>query len=74
VALALMQSVGFIANTVQTPESLHALVKLMSIFPSVFGILSIVLVLFYPLNEVKMSQIAADLKVRRAADGVDTVV
>jgi hypothetical protein len=27
-----------------------------------------VLVFFYPLNEARMSQIAADLKVRRAAD------
>jgi GPH family glycoside/pentoside/hexuronide:cation symporter len=68
VALALMQSVGFVANTQQTPGSLHGLVLLMSVIPASIGIVSIVLLLFYPLNEKRMSQIAADLKQRRAAD------
>jgi len=69
VALALMSSVGFHANVEQTPESLHGLVKLMSIFPAVCGIVSIVIVLFYPLNEAKVSQIESDLKARRIASG-----
>ena len=68
VALALMQSVGFVANTQQTPSSLHGLVLLMSVIPASIGIVSIVLLLFYPLNEHRMSQIAHDLKLRRAAD------
>jgi GPH family glycoside/pentoside/hexuronide:cation symporter len=66
--LLLMASVGYVANAEQTPQSLHALVQLISIFPAAFGVLSLVLVMFYPLNEKRMSQIAADLKVRRAAD------
>ena len=66
VALALMQSVGFVANTVQTPSSLRGLVLLMSVFPAALGALSVVLVFFYPLNEEKLSQIASDLKERRA--------
>jgi len=69
-SLVMLNGVGFVANQVQTPEALHGLVKLMSIFPAVFGILAIlILVLFYPLNEAKMDQIANDLKARRAALG-----
>ena len=68
VALALMQSVGFVANTVQTPASLHGLLLLMSLLPASIGVASIVLVLFYPLTEAKMSRIASDLKERRALE------
>lgn len=69
VALGLMQSVGFVANTEQTPKSLHGLVLLMSVIPAAIGIVSIILVLFYPLNEAKVAQISEDLRIRRAADG-----
>ena len=69
IALLLMGSVGFVANTVQTPESLNGLLKLMSVIPAAFGIFALFLVMFYPLNEAKMSQIASDLKARRAAEG-----
>jgi glycoside/pentoside/hexuronide:cation symporter, GPH family len=68
IALALMQSVGFVANTVQTPRSLHGLVLLMSVIPASIGVLSLFAVLFYPLNERRMAQIAADLGQRRVLD------
>jgi GPH family glycoside/pentoside/hexuronide:cation symporter len=65
----LISALGFVANQAQTPGSLHGLVELMSIFPAALGVLSLLLVAFlYPLNEKKMSAIAADLKVRRATD------
>jgi GPH family glycoside/pentoside/hexuronide:cation symporter len=68
-SLIMLNGVGFVANQVQTPAALHGLVKLMSIFPAVAGILAIlILVIFYPLNETKMAQIATDLKARRAAE------
>lgn len=67
VALWLMQGVGFVANTEQTPESLHGLMLLMSVIPAAIGLVSIVIILFYPLNEEKVAQIAEDLKARRAA-------
>jgi GPH family glycoside/pentoside/hexuronide:cation symporter len=73
VALALMQSVGFIANTVQTPQSLHGLVLLMSVIPAGLGVVSILILLFYPLNETKVLQIESDLKARRAAIGESVV-
>ncbi|HVU36539.1 MAG TPA: MFS transporter [Opitutaceae bacterium] len=68
VALGLMSSVGFKANEVQTPESLHGLVLLMSIIPAILGVVSIILVLFYPLNEAKVKQIGAELAQRRGAE------
>jgi len=38
----------------------------MSVIPAAIGVLSVVLVLFYPLNEAKVTEIEADLKARRA--------
>jgi glycoside/pentoside/hexuronide:cation symporter, GPH family len=70
VALALMQREGFVANVVQTPGSLHGLVSLMSVLPASLGVLSTVIVLLYPLNESRMSQIESDLKKRRALEAV----
>jgi GPH family glycoside/pentoside/hexuronide:cation symporter len=73
-ALFMLGGVGFVANQAQTPETLNGLVKLMSIYPASFGILAIlILVIFYPLNEAKMSQIAADLKSRRAGEAPQPV-
>jgi GPH family glycoside/pentoside/hexuronide:cation symporter len=72
--LLLMGSLGFVANQAQTPESLHGLVKLMSIFPGALGVLALLLLtLLYPLNEKRMTEIAADLKKRRAVDAASTV-
>jgi GPH family glycoside/pentoside/hexuronide:cation symporter len=68
-----MGSLGFVANQAQTPGSLHGLVELMSIFPAALGILALLLLVFlYPLNERRMSEIAAELKIRRAADAAST--
>jgi GPH family glycoside/pentoside/hexuronide:cation symporter len=67
--LILMSFLGYVANQVQTPRSLHGLVELMSVFPAALGVISLGLLMFlYPLNEKRMSQIAADLRTRRAAD------
>jgi GPH family glycoside/pentoside/hexuronide:cation symporter len=67
--LILMGLLGYVANQVQTPRSLHGLVELMSIFPAGVGVISLSLLMFlYPLNEKRMSQIAADLRLRRAAE------
>ncbi len=67
VALGLMSSMGFRANVAQTPESLHGLVSLMSVIPAALGVVSIIILLFYPLSEAKVAQISADLKTRRDA-------
>jgi GPH family glycoside/pentoside/hexuronide:cation symporter len=68
VALSLMAGVGFKANVGQTPDTLHGLRLLMSLIPAGVGLISILIVAFYPLNEVRMSRIEVDLKARRAND------
>jgi GPH family glycoside/pentoside/hexuronide:cation symporter len=67
VALGLMASVGFQANTAQTAASLHGLVLLMSVIPAALGVLAVGLILFYPLNEQRVRQIGAELAARRAS-------
>jgi GPH family glycoside/pentoside/hexuronide:cation symporter len=66
---ALLTAYGFIADKAQTVEVKHILILLMSIIPSVFGILSIVLILFYKLDEKTMINIETELKERRIASG-----
>jgi glycoside/pentoside/hexuronide:cation symporter, GPH family len=69
----LLGTLGFVANQAQTAPALHGLVSLMSIYPAILGVLSLLLIVFlYPLNETKMSEIAADLKSRRAAEAAQT--
>ena len=73
VALGFMASVGFKANMVQTPATLHGLVLLVSVIPAAIGILSVIIVLLYPLNETRMKQIEMDLKARRAVAAASAV-
>lgn len=73
VALGLMASVGFKANVAQTAESLHALVLLMSLIPAALGVIAVVLISFYPLNDARMSVVGAELATRRAAASPDSV-
>lgn len=65
----LLSQAGFIADKAQSPGVNKVLVLLMSLIPSAFGVLSVILVLFYILNENKMKTIAAELEARRKAGG-----
>jgi GPH family glycoside/pentoside/hexuronide:cation symporter len=65
VSLGLLSMVGFKANFAQNSDTLNGLRMLMSLIPAGFGIISIVLVMFYPLNEKKVAEIGAELKARR---------
>jgi GPH family glycoside/pentoside/hexuronide:cation symporter len=65
--LALLQGSGFVANSSQSAGSLRGLVWLMSVLPALVGTLALGCVLFYPLSESRMAQIASDLKARRSA-------
>jgi GPH family glycoside/pentoside/hexuronide:cation symporter len=68
-SLVMLNGVGFIANRAQTPSALHGLVKLMSIYPAICGVLAMaIFLIFYPLNEEKIAQISSDLKARRAKE------
>jgi len=68
VALSILDFSGFVANTAPTPAVTKSLVQLMSIIPSAFGVLAIVLFLFYSLNEKKMAEIKRDLDQRRETE------
>jgi glycoside/pentoside/hexuronide:cation symporter, GPH family len=57
---------GFVANEIQTVESLDGIIKLMSLIPASAGIIGGLIVLFfYPLNNKMMVQIEEDLLARR---------
>ena len=66
---ALLSSYGFIADQAQSFAVNHLLVVLMSIIPAAFGLISVVLVLFYRLDEKTMKDIQIDLESRRRAAG-----
>jgi GPH family glycoside/pentoside/hexuronide:cation symporter len=63
----LLSTYNFIPNQIQSPEANKMIVMLMSIIPAVFGVLSVVLVFFYVLDDNKMKKIKTDLEERRKA-------
>jgi len=65
VAGSLLSAFGFQANVAQNPDVLYGLKSLVSIIPAAAGVLAIVLILFYKLDEKMMSQIEAELSARR---------
>ncbi len=69
VALNLMSQVGFVPNETQSPESIHGLLLLFSLIPAAFGVLSIILLLLYPLNDQRVDEIVAELDKRRVESG-----
>ncbi|MCL4703613.1 MFS transporter [bacterium] len=56
---------GFVANQDQTPEAMNGIVRLLSIFPAIFGIAGGLLMMRYPLTNKMMVKIEEDLTVRR---------
>ncbi|UCE08005.1 MAG: MFS transporter, partial [bacterium] len=74
VALNLMSRVGFVANQAQSAESLRGLILLFSLIPAFLGVIALVIVFFYNLDEKKMEQITADLLERRKARGEEGVI
>lgn len=69
VSLHLMSQVGFQANQAQSAESLRGLVLLFSLIPAGFGILSTLIIAFYPLTSKRVEQIGSDLAERRKERG-----
>ena len=65
VAGILLSSFGFEANMEQNAEVLWGLKALMSIIPAGAGVLAILLILFYNLDEAKMQEIERELRQRR---------
>jgi glycoside/pentoside/hexuronide:cation symporter, GPH family len=65
VALTLMAQVGFSPNVDQTQESLDGLILLFSLIPAALGVVSMVILFFYPLNDKKVDQMIEELNERR---------
>ncbi len=64
-ALNLMAQLGFQPNVAQSAESLRGLLLLFSLIPAGMGVVSIVLMLFYPLNDIRVKEIEDELIKRR---------
>ncbi len=68
VALTLMSQVGFEPNVDQSADSLSGLILLFSLIPAAFGIVSMILMFFYPLNDQKVEVITGELAERKAKE------
>ncbi|MBN1403697.1 MAG: MFS transporter [Opitutales bacterium] len=62
---------GYVANTEPNETVKSNLTLMMSLIPAVFGVISMVVVSFYPLNDKKVAEIEADLKARKAAEDAE---
>ena len=59
-------TLGYVANTTQTPESQTGIVMLISFIPALFAFLAVGVMFFYKLDNQIMGQIQADLTERKA--------
>lgn len=64
---------GYIANVVQSTDSMNGIRLLMSFYPAAFGIIGGLLMLFYPLTNKMMIKIEEDLTNRRKENKADLV-
>ncbi len=72
-ALTLMAQVGFEPNQLQSTESTKGLLNLFTLIPAGLGIVSIIIILFYPLNDSRVDEIEQELLTRRDGDNDDDV-
>lgn len=61
----LLGQVGFVANTEQTPETLHGLRVLMTAMPMAGGVAAILALFFYPLDHETHARMTAEIAARR---------
>jgi glycoside/pentoside/hexuronide:cation symporter, GPH family len=57
---------GYKANEPQSGDVLNGMVLLMTLIPAAFGVLSIVFMMLYPLNDRRVHEMSEELKKRRA--------
>lgn len=60
---------GYQPNVVQGPEVLQGMVLLVSLYSAAFGVVAIGFMLVYPLNDQRVHEMSAELKLRREAAG-----
>lgn len=71
IALTLMAQVGFSPNEIQTAESTRGLLMMFTIIPAILGVISIIIFLFYPLNDKVVAENEKALLERRTQDNIE---
>jgi glycoside/pentoside/hexuronide:cation symporter, GPH family len=66
----ILAAYGFAANQEQTTTGLTGIRLVTSVYPAVFALLAMALMLFYPLDKSKMARIQADLIERRRQSSI----
>ena len=61
----LLERIGYVPNADQTEHVIYGIRMLMSVIPGIAGVISIIIVLFYNLNEETMKKIGEELEQRR---------
>lgn len=61
----ILSGYGFVANVVQSADTITGIILLVSLFPAIFGIIGSALMLKYPLTNDTMMQIESELEERR---------
>ncbi len=56
---------GYVANVEQTAEAQEGIRLMLSLLPAIGTVLSIVFIIFYPLSEKKITEINAELKLKK---------
>jgi GPH family glycoside/pentoside/hexuronide:cation symporter len=69
IAGAILAMTGFVANQVQNLEVQNGLKDMMSIIPTGVGVIALILLFFYRLDEKTMAKVKAELDERRKASG-----
>jgi GPH family glycoside/pentoside/hexuronide:cation symporter len=65
--LRLLDTFGYVANAVQTPEAIRGIKMVFSVIPAAFMLLCGAVMLFYPISESLLTRIEQDLKTRKVA-------
>jgi GPH family glycoside/pentoside/hexuronide:cation symporter len=61
-------ALGYVANAAQTPKSQAGIVMMISLIPAAFAFLAVAVMMFYKLDNTKMTQIQTDLAKRKAGE------
>jgi len=72
IAGVILSRTGFVANVTQNLDVQNGLKAMMSVIPVAIGVFSLIILLFYKLDEPTMKKIKADLDERRKASGQAT--
>jgi GPH family glycoside/pentoside/hexuronide:cation symporter len=74
IAGLILASTGFVANVAQNVDVQNGLKAMMSVIPVAIGVVSLIILLFYKLDEPTMKKIKADLDERRKASETGAAV